>query len=124
MSRHILIVDEDREGFTIECADPAHCAGWIECTGDHTGYDPEDEESPAFDEWEDVEIHGVFHDWRRGYGWTVPYPGCVVAAEAVEAPDELWERVDGDYLLKPGRWVVDDDWDDTSCYLTVRGGTS
>lgn len=64
---------EDPEwSFDLECESGGNCGWWIECTEDHTGYDPEDEESAAYDEWEGVEIHGVLHEWQWGYGWTGP----------------------------------------------------
>lgn len=128
MSDHVLEVPLDGEGFTIECLAGNGCNGWIECREPHTvgkldategPYDC-DPDMPWSDE-EEWEFHGVLHEWRWGYGWTVPYPGCVVAAQGCDAPDDLWEVVDGEHRLKPGRWLVDDDWDDTDCYLTLVG---
>lgn len=109
--------DHETEYLTrIECSNPAACPGWQECrSGDHAGFDPDDERSPAFDEFEDVEIHGVLHDWRRGY-WTVPFKGCPVVANfdcdiyGLPSP------------LRPGRWRLEVDWDDEDVYLTVAAG--
>ena len=130
MSRHILHVSPDGDGFEIECVAPDTCNGWIECGEPHAvdgidaNYGPYgcDESAPWFDE-DEWEFHGKLHTWRHGYGWTLPYPGCVVAGSGgVEAPDDLWEEtVDGEHRLKPGRWLVDDDWDDTDCYLALVG---
>ena len=86
--------------------------GWIECDGDHTGFDPDDETSPAYDEWEGVMIHGVPHDWHL-CEWTVPYTGCPVTDFARE------QDFDGIDLSRPGRWLLDVDWDDDDCYMTV-----
>ena len=83
MTRHIIEVTEDG-AWSIECLDGNGCSGWIECDGDHAGYDPEDEASPAFDCYEDVEIHGVPHDWQWDYAWTIPYEGCVVQGANVD----------------------------------------
>ena len=119
MTRHIIEVTEDG-AWSIECLDGNGCSGWIECDGDHAGYDPEDEASPAFDCYEDVEIHGVPHDWQWDYAWTIPYEGCVVQGANVDPPDELYEHETVQY--RPGRWVVDADWDYTDCcYLTLSG---
>lgn len=97
----------------IECSDPIACPGWIECFGDHTGMDPEDEDSPAFDQWEDVEMHGVEHEWQSGYGWTIDYRGCPVADR------DDWDVPDGIPMDRPGHYLVDVDWDDTYCHLTL-----
>lgn len=97
---------------TVECSDPGACPGWIECDGDHTGFDPDDEASPAYDEWEGVMIHGVPHDWNS-WGWSVPYAGCPMTAFARE------QDFDGIDRSRPGRWLLDVDWDDDECYMTV-----
>lgn len=61
----------------------------------------------------EYEFHGVLHEWRAGYGWTVPYPGCVVAGAVEDLPDGIDTGVDGTY-------PVEAEWDDEWCYLTVR----
>lgn len=96
----------------IECSTPGGCGGWRECTLDHPGMDPDDEDSPAFDA-EEWEIHGVLHTWQ-GWTWSVPFDGCPVQ-EWADVSD-LWDGVDG-----PGRYEIDADWNDTECYLTVVG---
>lgn len=127
MSEHVFIVAPDGEGFTIECLAGNGCNGWIECRKPHMVGDLDarvgpycDDDAPwcDFEEWE---FHGVVHTWRYGWGWTVPYPGCVVAGSGVDAPDDLWETTDGERRLRPGRWLVDDDWDDEDCRLTLIG---
>ena len=104
--------DDPAIKWRIECSDPAACPGWMECPENHAGYDPNVEESPAFDQYEDVMIHGVAHEWRTDYGWTVPFDGCPVQDGGDDASDIAHEK-------GVGRWEVDDDWDDTTCYLTV-----
>ena len=98
----------------IKCSVEGGCGGWQECREDHTGFDPNDEDSVAYDEFEDVMIHGVSHVWRWGYDWTVPYEGCILEHGDFEVPDEIDKRRDGVY-------EVDDDWDDTDVWLTYVG---
>lgn len=94
--------------YSITCY-PGGCNGWQECWEDHTGFDPDDEASPAFDaiSGDEIEIHGVPHEWRDGWGWTVPYPGCVLAAQDL---GDYAEDIGLEY--GPGAYLVDDDWDD------------
>lgn len=109
------VTDEDRAdawSCWIECSDPASCPGWTECPESHEGFDPEDEESPAFDEYEDVMIHGVSHNWEWGWNWTVPYEGCPVKASDHDTPD-------GVVLDGPRRYLLETEWEDEHCYLTV-----
>lgn len=133
MSEHYAVVHLDREFLrrlaalrrvtredvqdaymvTVECSDPAACPGWVECDGDHAGFDPDDETSPAYDEHEDVMIHGVLHGWQWGYGWTVDYSGCPVLGFADE------QDFDGLDRTRPGRWLLDVDWEDDHCWMTV-----
>ncbi len=101
----------------LEC--PIGCNGWSECNKAHEvpGYDgvndgPWDsyEDAPWYDQ-EEFEFHGVVHTWSgNGYGWTVPYNGCVVAGNDWSDPYGVPDR--------PGKWLVDDDWDDTTVSLT------
>lgn len=104
--------EEDVYGWRIECSDRASCAAWIECDGDHSGMDPAEEASPAYDQYEDVPIHGVPHEWRWSHGWTVAYAGC-----AAEGHEGLMDPPDDVALDRPGRWLVDIDWDDDECTL-------
>ena len=96
----------------IVCSDPEACPGWQECDKSHEGYDPEDEDSPAYGQFEDVLIHGKYHDWRMSY-WTVEYAGCPVQGNPFQ------ETPDGIPLDRHGTYLVDDDWDDENCYLTL-----
>lgn len=105
----------------ILCLAPEKCGGWWECREPHEVDGRSAEAGPwnseDCDPWveeEEFTFHGVEHTWRWGYGWTVPYPGCVVAVNdsAVEGADELAQQ------HGEGRYLVDDDWDETTCYLT------
>ena len=99
------VTDEDYS-YRILCSDPEACSGWQECLEDHTGYEPED-----IDEYEDVMIHGVLHtEYVYGYGWAVPYPGCPVMNADCELPD-------GVPVDRPGKYLVEDEWDDIDCCL-------
>jgi hypothetical protein len=104
----------------ITCVVPELCGGWQECQEPHAvdgesaadgPYDAS-EDDPWFD-LEEFTFHGVEHTWRGDYGWTIPYEGCVVSANdyvADEVHDIGVEHGEGTY-------VVDDEWDDTSCTL-------
>ena len=116
LGQHGPVCDENRRDhymWRIECSDPASCPGWVECAEDHDGYDPEDEDSPAFDEYEGVMIHCVPHDWHGSF-WTVEYAECPVAASwaDLELPDDIDTGTDG-------RHLVDVEWEETCCYLTL-----
>lgn len=104
----------------IECL--GGCNGWQECGEDKhevPGYEgvndgpwDSDEDAPWYDE-EEFEFHGVLHTWNgNGYGWTVPFPGCVVAANDYTEPY-------GADVRRDGSWLVEDDWDDTTVSLNV-----
>lgn len=122
LAKYRPITDEDRTDYyraAITCSDPESCPGWIECREPHEveGRSAEGgpwtaEEGDPWAEQDEYEFHGVAHEWRSGYGWTVAYPGCPVAAGDWEVPDEIDTTVDGKY-------PVDADWDDDTCYLTV-----
>ena len=111
LAKYWPVTDEDAYTASVECSDPAACHGWIECDGDHDGYDVDDEDSPAFEQYDGFEIHGVWHDYNS-YGWVVDYPGCPVAGNA-----DLY--VDGIPMDREGRYEVEDYWDDTDCYLIL-----
>lgn len=141
MSKHILVVsrDEDylkllaqhreldeqdaRDAYrvNIECPTPENCTGWEECRGPHTSPDgfldandgPYDcEEDVPWEGYDEFEFHGEVHTWRDSWGWTVPFPGCIVAAQDIEVP----EGID---TTRDGRWLIEDDWDDTDCYMVL-----
>lgn len=115
LGKYRSITDKDVKDYyaaRLICTDPSTCPGWIECDKDHTGYDPDDETSVVFDEYEDVLIHGEYHNWRYGYGWVVDFPGCPVTGNDWEVPDEIDTKRDGKYL-------VDVEWEDEFVYLSV-----
>lgn len=107
----------------IECSDPASCDGWIECDGNHIANAGEDAsagpyqartDQPWCDE-EEFAFHGVMHTWRYGHGWTVPYDPCpVIGFSDTDLPDGI--------PVELGRYEVDVEWDDESCYLTYELG--
>lgn len=102
---------------SITCLHPDRCTGWIECSGQEHPAGSEDgpydcEEDAPWEGADEFEFHGELHTWRDSYGWTVPYVGCVVQGADYEIPDELRP-------LRIGRWIVEDEWDETDVYLTV-----
>lgn len=112
--------DEPYFDHQIECLVPERCGGWQECGETHEvdglnaadGPWEGDDGAPWFEQEEFV-FHGVEHEWRYGYGWTVPFEGCVVAAN-----DSVYENAhEIGCGHGPGRYLVDDDWDDTCCIL-------
>lgn len=105
--------------YRLECPDGNGCSGWIECgeqwhgdgtrSAEHGPFDCPDD-LPWYDE-EEYEFHGVVHTWRSGYGWTVPFTGgCIVVYGD-------WEPPDGVFNVKPGRYDVEDEWNETEVYL-------
>lgn len=117
---------------SVICPDGNGCSGWIECGDPHEvegesaacgpyscNCDDEnardclsgDSPPPWYDE-EEFEFHGVMHTWRSGFGWTVPYTGCIVNFGDYELPH-------GYEQLSLGEHKVDDDWDDEWCNLTL-----
>lgn len=125
MSTHHVVIEVDEayaERFphadaeyrwSIECSDPQGCKGWIECNEDHDGCDPDDEDSVMFDRHDDeVEIHGQTHEWHGMHGWVLDHPGCPVQGYGADLPDGL-------HPMQPGRWEVEEEWDDTDLYLEL-----
>ncbi|QTJ65003.1 hypothetical protein HYG77_04905 [Rhodococcus sp. ZPP] len=142
---HVLVkkFDPELEGadiefdYDLECPGQPHCNGWMECEKPHEfdGFDAangpddcidgcgDDEDAPCDCEnlpWSglfEFEFHGVVHTWRHGYGWTVPYRGCVVLDnDGLETADEI--TID----QPPGRYLVNDDWqDEHHVYLELVG---
>lgn len=118
----------------IVCVTPETCEGWQECLEDHGGADPGEcpgehpddrdaprsEHVPWCDEYE-FEFHGVVHTWQYGYGWTVPYQGCVVIGSdewsdgVSEAADEIG------HAHGEGTYEVDVDWWDESPVIHYAG---
>lgn len=129
--KHILVVELDEKYaarfpdadpstlWRLECVNPVFCTGWIECRKDHDGYDPDEETSPAFDQYEDVLIHGEFHEWQYGYSWCVPLPDneCSLRGYDLEPPAELWDREAENWKI--GRWRVEAEIDDDCCTLLL-----
>lgn len=131
---HVLVIEPDTEyaarfpdapveyRWSIECQNPARCGGWQECheshqiDGEPVNDGPwESEESAPWFEEDYYTFHGVEHEWRYGHGWTVPFDGCVVAENAgyTDCPVEP---------MRTGRWLVEDEWDDTYMSLHVIEG--
>ena len=120
---HTLVIELDTEYaqqfpdhppeycWRVECSDPAACPGLIKCDGDHAGFDPDDEDSPAYGFFEDFEIHAELHTWHRDLDWCVDYPGCPLEDREIEPPGDMPRP------LKPGRWAVEADWDEDYCEL-------
>lgn len=134
MSHHILVIERepvrdpmqpehtDERQWRIECPPDNGCSGWMECDKPHEveGFGsaedgPDDsEETAPWEGREEFEFHGVMHEWNRcGHGWTVPWPGCVVAGNEWASPP------DGMDDLPSGRYPIEDDWDDTSVSLDL-----
>jgi len=131
MSEHLLTVEVDAAyaelhpraypelTWSITCINPDSCNGWSECDKDHEvdgasaangPHDAEDDQPWAG--YDEFDFHGELHKWVSYHGWTVPFKGCVVQGTDVDLPDEL-------HPLRPGKWIVEDDWDDDICELTV-----
>lgn len=120
----------DERSYHIICADPKHCEGWLGCEephevdgrsaacGPHNCDCPDgqpnclvDAGPPPWHNQERFEFHGSEHTWRDSWGWTVPYPGCVVASGCTQLPDTVDET-------PIGIWEVEEDWwDESACQL-------
>ena len=104
------VTEQDRADYyawRVVCSDPAGCPGWVECTETHEVDD---------DPWGDFDrylFHGVMHDWRAGYGWTVDYAGCPVEDSDTELPDGIDTTVDDEYPIEV-------EWDDELCVLIPK----
>lgn len=107
----------DHYTWRVVCSDPAGCPGWIECRETHefNGRSAADgpyeaDEGDLWDGQDEFVFHGVPHEWRSGYGWTVAYAGCPVECSDAELPDGIDTTVDGEYPIEV-------DWDDEFCVL-------
>jgi hypothetical protein len=127
---HILIKEADPDDpeefrYRVECQIEGGCGGWLECAEPHevAGWiasgsegDPHDCDPAA--PWcnsEEFTFHGVEHTWQGGWGWTVPFEGCLLESYSdFEPPDEVLD-------LPVGRYLVDDEWDDTEVCLNYVG---
>ncbi|WP_191563404.1 hypothetical protein [Janibacter melonis] len=109
------VTDEDREEafiWRVECSDPARCEGWQECGEDHPDA-PDDPDETGGDE--SVTLHGVEHTWHTLHGWVLRMDGCPVEANA-----GTWcDPPEGMPLDRPGRYLIEADWDDTDLYLLL-----
>lgn len=135
--QHVFPEHPDARDYRIACADPEHCIGWSECPEPHEvdgqsaacgpyncdcpdgqpscfGDEPGegDRTAPPWFDLEEFDFHGVTHTWRHGWGWTVPYPGCIVAGVDAELPDKIDQT-------PIGVWEISEDWaDESDCYLS------
>lgn len=122
---------DDCVGWT-ECREDHICEHGCNARDGFEENDPDGKECPGFrkklpelaiigypDEWslncwegkEEFEFHGVAHTYRHGWGWTMPFKGCIVAEIATDPPDGWNDRSRGEYR-------VDEDWfDEDACYL-------
>lgn len=118
-ARHLLQVGDTDDGsldVKIICLADGDCGGWQECRENHDGADEGPWDCDESDPWEGKDVfdfHGVEHTWLDGHGWTVPFVGCVVAASDCDFPYGFSD-------LAPGRYEIDDEWDDTDLTLTLR----
>lgn len=126
---------DDEYAYDLECPGAPHCTGWQECDQTHevdgiSAANGPDEPldtcecdgclvcscpSLPWDGVEEFEFHGVVHTWHIGYGWTVPYNGCVVREHDLEEHDLLLDE-------PPGRYLVDAEWPEPEeVYLELVG---
>ncbi|CCW14633.1 hypothetical protein [Rhodococcus aetherivorans] len=121
-TKHVITKAIDRKDpseftYTLECPGAPHCTGFSECHEKHvqdgidadevTPYDGEtdDGEAPPWDGADEWTFHGVAHTYRYGYGWTVPYTGCVLREYDLEFDDALLDQ-------PPGRYSISVYWED------------
>lgn len=105
---------------TLDCPGPDYCHGWEECMECREVADFDDDDVWGDSSGEEQRVlHGVDHTWHDGWGWTIPFDGCVVRADPDQIGDSIHEIVadygDGDYL------VEDVWWDGTSVSLLMVG---
>lgn len=116
---HVLEVEKDDDGYwgyaSMQCITPSGCDGWTECTEEHPF--PDDEAREMAEDDGHHAFHGVEHQYRYGYGWTVPYDGCVLAgsSEWSDGVSEAASHIGEQY--GEGRHAVADDWSDNLPYV-------
>lgn len=136
--QHIFPEHPDERDYTIVCTDPQRCEGWTacpephefdgisaacgphscdcpdghpNCLGEGPGEGGNRPRPPWFDQ-EEFDFHDVTHTWRNGWGWTVPYRGCIVAGIDAEWPEQIEQT-------PIGAWEIDEEWvDESDCYLS------
>ena len=128
--KHVLTITPGADHPQWQCPGPDHCVGSVDCDQPHdvpgwgTADDPYDApEGAPWEGYDEFEFHGVEHKWVEWHGWTVPYPGCVVAANDAICDDAHDIALDHGC----GRHEVDDDWDDMDCsliHVKALGGVS
>lgn len=124
-----LAEDDPVWDYAVTCLAPDQCSGWQECREAHVvdgmsaangPHDcPAEDAAACLQPWcdrDEFEFHGVSHQWRWGYGWTVPFRGCVVAEE-VHCGSGCDSAFDIAHEHGEGEHLVDDDWDDTTVTL-------
>lgn len=122
-TQHIVTKAHDPEDpseytYTLECPGAPHCTGFSECDKPHVhnGIDadevtPEDgvvDDHGGVPPWDGIyewTFHGVLHTYHYGYGWTVPYTGCVLREYDLEFDDALLDQ-------PPGRYLISVYWED------------
>jgi hypothetical protein len=134
-----LVLPEHPDSHTwhIRCDDPAHCTGYSECIRMHIckhghdavhGFDEDSDDGPCpghddpekpncFAGEEEYQFHGEWHTYRWGWGWTVPFIGCIVSENW---DGDLLDVAGGVSALPLGEHPVDEEWyDDTGVSLTL-----
>lgn len=122
----------DSREYHIRCPSGNGCSGWLSCNHPHEvdgvsanrgpdeccgalfGQGHEDDclgDSLPWRNRDEFVFHDELHMWQYGWGWVLPYVGCVVNYDC-ELPDNYDD-------LPIGEYEVDSDWDDFSCYLTL-----
>lgn len=98
-------IDRDRRNIEMECPGVTSAwEGWIECDKSH----PDD----FGEDWdEEPRAHGQEHQ-RFEFGWGVQTGQCALLAFPDQWTDSASDLAD-DYRLGPGRYRIDQDWDDS-----------
>ena len=136
----VLPEHPDSHSWHIRCDNPAHCTGYSECSRMHIckhGHEvpaghPDEHGSPdgpcpgypnelghpnCWEGDDEFQFHGEWHTYRWGWGWTVPFIGCIVSENW---DGDLLDVAGGVYALPLGEHPVDEEWyDDTGVSLTL-----